>query len=441
MLVAHGIGGRQDLPIPFTLAVTGAAVTLVVSFAALAVLWRTPVLRGSLAGRPLPAAVQRVADGPVPRRLLQTVGVVATAYVAAAALVGPDSALNPMASVVYVLFWVGLVPASLLFGPVWRALNPLRAVHRGIAGLMGTKPHEGLRPLPDGIGYWPAAAGLAAFAWMELVAPDRTSLGTLRTFFGVYAGAHLLAAAFYGSRWFDKGDGFEVYSSLVGRLAPVGRRADGRVVLRNPLDGLAATPIAPGLVPVVAVLLGSTAYDGMSNAPFWARLTQDGPLPPVLLGTLGLFGMMGVVALTYSAAVAAAGRLGEPDRRPGWRSLPGAFAHSIVPIVVGYAVAHYFSLLVFEGQHAFVLLSDPLGTGADLLGTGGRGVDYSILTPAFIAGTQVVAVVTGHMLGVVAAHDRAVSLFARRDAVRGQLPLLLLMVGYTIGGLLLLFAG
>ncbi|MGE5764411.1 MAG: hypothetical protein ACM3ZF_11170, partial [Mycobacterium leprae] len=269
MLVAHGIGGRQDLPIPFTLAVTGAAVTLVVSFAALAVLWRTPVLRGSLAGRLLPAAVQRVADGPVARRLLQTVGVVATAYVAAAALVGPDSALNPMASVVYVLFWVGLVPASLLFGPVWRALNPLRAVHRGIAGLMGTKPHEGLRPLPDGIGYWPAAAGLAAFAWMELVAPDRTSLGTLRTFFGVYAGAHLLAAAFYGSRWFDKGDGFEVYSSLVGRLAPVGRRADGRVVLRNPLDGLAATPIAPGLVPVVAVLLGSTAYDGMSNAPFW----------------------------------------------------------------------------------------------------------------------------------------------------------------------------
>ena len=290
MIVAHGIGGRQDLPIPFGLVVGGAAVTLIVSFAALAFLWRTPELRGSLAGRPLPDAVQRVADADAARWLVRAVGVGATAYVAAAALVGEDSALNPTASVVYVLFWVGLVPASLLLGPVWRALNPLRTLHRRIASVMGSKPEDGMRPLPDRIGYWPAAAGLAAFTWMELVAPDRTSLDTLRTFFGVYAGIHLLAAAFYGSRWFAKGDAFEVYSSLIGRLAPVGRRADGRVVLRNPFDGLAATPLAPGLVPVVAVLLGSTAYDAMSNAPFWVRLTQDGPLSPVLLGTLGLLG-------------------------------------------------------------------------------------------------------------------------------------------------------
>ena len=53
---------------------------------------------------------------------------------------------------------------------------------------------------------------------------------------------------------------------------------------------------------------------------------------------------------------------------------------------------------------------------------------------------QVGAVVTGHVLGVVLAHDRSVRLLPREHALRGQLPMLLLMLGYTIGGLWLLFA-
>ena len=85
-------------------------------------------------------------------------------------------------------------------------------------------------------------------------------------------------------------------------------------------------------------------------------------------------------------------------------------------------------------------LADPLGTGANLFGLADRGIGYSLVTPRFVASLQVLAIVVGHVLGVVLAHDRAVALFPRARAVVGQLPLLCLMIGYTTAGLLLLFA-
>ncbi|MGH8827077.1 MAG: hypothetical protein ACRDVZ_05620 [Jiangellaceae bacterium] len=143
-----------------------------------------------------------------------------------------------------------------------------------------------------------------------------------------------------------------------------------------------------------------------------------------------------VVAVMFVAGTAAAGAAGTTASR----RLPLAFAHSLVPIVVGYLVAHYFSLFLFEGQHTLILASDPLGTGADLFGLAGRQVNFSLANPMTIATVQVPAVVTGYVVGVIAAHDRAVRLFLPRRAVLGQLPLVVLMIGYTIGGLALLFA-
>jgi hypothetical protein len=436
-LLAHGIGGRQDLPIPFGFAVTGAAVALVVSFVALGVLWREPRLDARCAGRPLPASLARLLDSRGLRIGLRTFGVVATAYVAIAAIFGPDDALNPTAGALYVLLWVGLVPASLLLGPVWRLLNPLRALHRGLAALLRTDPAAGLSPLPRGLGYWPAAAGLFAFVWLELVAPDRGTLPVLRTWIALYAAAHLLASAWFGSRWFDRGDAFEAYSGLIGTLSPLGRRGDGRWVLRDPLVGPTALAPAPGLVATVMVMLGSTAYDGFSNVPAWITTVQESAAPAVLLETLGLLAAIGVFTAAYIGATLLAGRLGEARRT----ALPGLFAHSVVPIAVGYAIAHYYSLLVLEGQRALINLSDPLGTGANWLGTADRGVSAALVTPTGVATLQVVAVVVGHVVGVVLAHDRAVRLFPRRRAVLGQIPLLVLMVCYTVTGLLVLFAG
>lgn len=240
----------------------------------------------------------------------------------------------------------------------------------------------------------------------------------------------------FGSGWFDRADAFEVYSTLIGRLAVLGRRHDGRLVLRNPLDGLDGLRPTHGLVAVVCVLLGSTAYDGFSNAPIWIQTVQSAALSSTIVGTLGLTGAVLLVAAMFLAGVLAAGAAGETTPR----RLPSAFAHSLVPIAVGYLVAHYFSLFLFEGQGTLIVASDPWGTGADLFGLAERQVNFSIASPATIATVQVLAVVTGHVIGVIAAHDRAVRLFPPRRVVLGQLPLVVLMICYTVGGLALLFA-
>jgi hypothetical protein len=438
-VLAHGVGGRQDLPIPFTYALIGAAVALVVSFVALAVLWREPQLGGPRTGVAVPPAVQRVLDASATRWVIRLVGLAATAYVATAAIAGPDLVINPTAGVVYVLFWVGLAPASVLFGPVWKLLNPLRTVHLLLSRAMGSDPAAGLRPLPERLGYWPAALALLAFVWLELAAPDRGTLPVLRMFFAVYVAVQLVMAAVFGDRWFERGDGFEAYSTLLGRMAPLQRRADGRLVLRSPLDGLAAVPPARGLAAVVVVLLGSTAYDGLSNAPAWLRVTDAAGLPDTTAATLGVLGCVLVVGGAYVLAVSATRRLGAHATSEA--GMAGDFAPSLVPIALGYLVAHYYSLFVLEGQRTLIQLSDPLSNGANVFGTAERGVDSSMVTPGGVATLQVAAVVTGHILGVVLAHDRAVALLPRRRAVAGQLPLLVLMVGYTVGGLGLLFAG
>jgi hypothetical protein len=273
-VVAHGIGDRQDLPLPFGYVLAGAGLALVVSFVALGALWRSPRLGRPDAGWLLPSAAQRFLRAPGLRVALRLLGLLATAYVGVAAFLGSDDALNPTAGVVYVLLWVGVPLVSVLVGPFWRAVNPLRTIHGGLAWLLRTRARQGIVPLPAWVGYWPTAAGLFAFLWLELIAADRGTLPVLRTWFLTYAGLHLIAASVFGSRWFDKGDAFEAFSDLFGRLSPIGRREDGRWVLRSPLDGLAGLRPAPGLVITVAILLAGTAYDSVTGAPAWRGFIQ-----------------------------------------------------------------------------------------------------------------------------------------------------------------------
>lgn len=405
-VLAHGVGSRSDLPIPLFYAYAGAFAALVVSFLALGLLWADSRFRGDAGGRVLPVRPPtRVAQ------VARVVALLAAAYTVGWLALGPEEG-NAAPYLIYVIFWVGLVPASLLFGPVWRLLNPFRLL-----------PDRPRRPLPPRLGYWPAAFGLLAFTWMELVAPDPAGAVTLLVFIGLYGAAQLAGTLAYGHAWLERGDPFEVYSTLVGQLAPLGRRADGRIVLRSPFDGLDAIQPAPGLVATVCVLLGSTGYDGFSGSPAWVDALQSGPLGRVGLGTAGLLGAIVLVAALYAACLHLAGRIG------GARGLAPGFAHSLVPIAIGYLIAHYFSLLVIEGQRAAIL---SLGLDAQ--------VDQEVVGPAGIATVQVLAIVLGHVVGVVAAHDRSVRLLPPARAVAGQIPLFVLMICYTIGGLTLLFA-
>ncbi|WP_433788570.1 hypothetical protein [Actinoplanes sp. CA-252034] len=437
-LLAHGVGGRQDLPITLTALIIGAVLALVISFTVLGALWRRPRLdRDGTTGRPVPGWLRAWADAPAWRWTVRLFGLVLFGYFGIGVLAGPDTADNPTFGAFYVLLWVGIVPASLLLGPVWRALNPLRTLHRLAALALRRDPTAGLRPIPARMGLRPAAAGLFAFVWLELVAPERATLPVIIAWLSVYLLAMAVGAVLYGSGWFERGDPFEVYSTLVGRLAFLGRRADGVLVWRNPLDGIAGVTAAPGLVPFVIVLLGSTMFDSLSNAPFWLRFVQENGLPAPVTGTLGLVAVIAVVGAAYRGATTLAGRRAGTDAT----AVPGRLAHSIVPIAVGYIIAHYYSLLVLEGQRTVALASDPLGTGSDWLGTRDLEIRSGWITPTGVALMQITVIVIGHLLGTVLAHDRALYLFPRARAVAGQVPLLLLMVVYTVTGLLLLYAG
>ena len=120
--------------------------------------------------------------------------------------------------------------------------------------------------------------------------------------------------------------------------------------------------------------------------------------------------------------------------------LPALFAHSIIPIALGYMVAHYYSLLIIEGQRVAIQLAYPPGSQTNLLGLDTTDISFAWVDASFVSMLQVVAVVIGHVAGGIAAHDRAVRLFPPAQAAIGQLPLLILMVAYTYAGLTLLFA-
>ncbi|MFF1894731.1 hypothetical protein [Streptomyces sp. NPDC058228] len=425
-VLAHGIGSQHDLPLSPFYAFAGAFAALFVSFLGLGLLWSASRFRGDRAGRPLPVALQRLADARPTRMVARVVGLAAALFVLLHLLLGPNGPeRNPAAGTVYVLLWVGLVPASLLLGPVWRLLNPLRTLHLLVCRALGRAPAAG-RPLPVHLGLWPAAAGLLAFTWLELVAPDPASSTALLLFFVLHGVVHLAGAARYGARWFDHADAFEVYSGLLARLSPLGRRpADRRLVLRSPFNGLDAVPQVPGLVATVCVMLGSTAYDGFSDAPSWITTVQTSPLGRTTAATLGLLAAVALVATLYALCTGATRLISGQLRHP-----LTAFAHSLVPIALGYLVAHYFTLFVTEGPHTVMVA----------LGTDTPVPPEPPLAPGGIATLQVVAIVIGHVLGVVAAHDRSVRLFPPARAVAGQLPLLALMIAYTIGGLTLLLA-
>ena len=436
MVFAHGIGGARDLPIPAEYAIAGAGAALAVSFIVLALAWRTPRFDGINGGRPAPAWLARVVDSPVFGGTLRVLGMVFFLYVGWAAVFGPDLLVNPTFGVFYVILWVGLVPASLAFGPFYKAVNPVRTIHLLFSRITGGDPERGMVPLPRRIGMWPAAVGLFAFVWFELVYPQSTYLGPLRLWVAVYIAVVVLGAAVFGSGWIDRADPFEAYSTLVGRLSVFGRRPDGTLVLRSPLNNLDGTPTWPGLVAVIAVLFGSTAFDSFKDSTFWLQLTQSSSVGSSVLNTGALLLFCVVVGASFAAATMATG-IGEGASR---RALPDQFAHSVVPIIVGYMVAHYLSYFVEVGQQTLAQLSDPLGRGDDFLGTAGLQVNYWLsLHPTFLAVTKVLAVVTGHLLGVVAAHDRAIKLLPLRHQLTGQLPLLAVMVFYTVGGLFLLF--
>jgi hypothetical protein len=452
MTLAHGIGGVRDLPVPESFFFSTAAVVLVISFVLLGALWKRPLLARHAGGAALPAALQAVLLSRALRVLLGTASVALLVVTLAAALAGTTiELLNFAPTFVYVIFWVGLPVLSVVLGDVWRVLSPWRAIADATVWLLERGGREA-RPIleaPVGLGRYPAAAALLAFVTLELAYQRPSDPRVLGVAVALYTYWALGGMVVYGrDAWTRQGEGFAVALSLLARIAPFATR-DGAIIVRWPLTGLAGTDPVPGTLVFIAVMLGSTSFDGYSRTSGWQNLLADvradlaGDSQRVvdLVLTLVNFGglLLFVLAVvgTYSAAVVWAQRLAH-----GRRSLVPEFVLALVPIAFAYLIAHYFSLLAIQGQFVIPLASDPLGRGWDLFGTADFAPNLTIVSPETVWYVQVVALTLGHVAGLAVAHDRAVDLFERRsDALRSQYAMLALMVLYTVGGLWLLSQG
>jgi hypothetical protein len=413
-VLAHGVGSSQDLPLPFDLVLQAGALTVVLSFLAVSRLWRAP--RVSEVWR-LPEGWDATLRAPGWRVPLRAAVSVLAVYVVGNALFGPADESNPAAHALFVWLWVGLVPLSVLFGPVWRVLNPLRTLYACLCRVLGL-PVTGIRPGAGRTGHWPAAVALLAFVWLELVAPDRSDARVVGVWLTGYAVVQVGMGLVRGREWFARGDGFEVYSELAGRLSLLATDEDGRFVLRSPLAGLTTVAHPPGTAAFVAVWWGSTIFDSASGSPVWVGVVQSSGVP-VLLSTAGLVGVCLLVAASLR-----------------WTLSRADMALPLVPIAVGYTLAHYASLLVVEGPRGLLLLVQQWGVAGS--------IELDIVPdPAVIAVVQVVLIVIGHLVGVLAAHDRMLRASPGRTltlVIADELPGVLLMVGYTWAGLFLLFA-
>jgi hypothetical protein len=434
LIPLHGIASRRDLPLPFSFVVIGAVLALVISFAILIYAWRQPRFE-RVGGRPMPG-LTAVVDHPIVRLIARVLVLATYLWAGLAMMAGQDLLTNPTFGFVYVWMWVGLVPISLLLGQFWRATNPLRTIHRGLCALARVDPEQGLVTLPSRVGVWPAAAGLFGFGWLELVQPDRTTLAVLRLWALAWLVILVLGAIVFGQRWIGAADPFEAYASTLAQMS-IWRLVGDQLRLVNPLAGLNAWRAPPGATAVVAALLGSTAFDSFTNTSWWIGAVQSSNVPTVVWATGGLLIMIIIVFVSFSLATAWMGHYGN---RPA-AEYPRLMVGSLLPIVLGYVVAHYATLLIVEGQRTAINFSDPLGRGWNVFGSAEMGVNSAIFNhPMAIAMVQLCAIVGGNVLGIVCAHEKAVVLLPPDRAVRGQWPLLLVMIGYTCAGLLLLFS-
>jgi hypothetical protein len=457
--VAHALVARKDLPVPAWLFAWAASIVLIVSFFALSVGWRTPRFEQDR-WRPLAAGVSRALLSLPAQIVYGLTGVFLLCLAIYAGLKGTEAPDRNFAlTFLYVTTWLGFPLFSVLLGDVFRPFNPWRAVGRAIGGAFAAL--AGQRPAhlhyPERLGRWPAAMGLIAVVWLEIVYgasggvavgldPHAAAVAALA--YSVYTLA--MMALFGVEEWCRTGEVFSVYFGMFGRLGCFGVE-NGRLGARRALSSATTWATVPGSAAVVIASIATTSFDGAQEGAFkgalestFNRLIDAGVgLTTALRLTDTIFMLLCFLGVGLVYLIGVRGMAGVPGA-PSFRKLRSGFAHTLIPIAFAYLVAHYFSLFVFQEQAQFTyLLSDPLGNGTtDLFGTASAGVNYQLLSANAIWYVQVGALVIGHVTGLTLAHDRATAYWGDyRQAARSQYWMLAVMVAFTCFGLYLLSVG
>jgi hypothetical protein len=411
-VAAHSLNATYESRLPLAVYLIGAAITVALSFAF--------VITRDVRAAPPEMDRQGTLPPAIVRRGLQAIGLLGWAWIVAQGVAGGSSDGDVATLFLWVYGWVGLAILSAVIGPVWQFLDPFSTLHDLGAWVLARLGVGGWDPVeyPGRLGRWPAAIGLAVFIWLELVL-----FAGPATLFIVIVGytAFTLAmmAQFGRDEWRSRGETFTVWFRLLGRLAPFALvDEDGRVRRRSFGSGLMEPGWSWADVTLVALGVGSILFDGLSQTQIFFDLFGA---PSVVVNTALLAGFLGII-------VAAAGAVG----RIVGLAATGA---GLLPIAIGYLIAHYFTYLLIDGQRILIAISDPFQRGWDLFGTAFHEPTSDFLAPGLVWTVQLAAVVGGHMLGawgghVVAAAEAPPELDAAGLRLR-QLPLAVVMVGLT----------
>ena len=347
-------------------------------------------------------------------------------------LVGPQVAAENVATVFVWAVWLkGVGLLSVLVGSPWRTLSPWHTLYDGLTRLEG---HDIALAgsYPSWLGSWPAVGGFVVGVGIfeNLTVVPRSPAATAVAITG-YAAAMVLGAVAFGEEWFERADAFAVLYGLFGRVAPValgGTDGARRLTLRPPWTDCTRPVRDRSIVTFVVATVFTVSFDGFTNTPEYQTVLfglrdalGSGPTTSVLVYGGGLCGFVAAFVAVSEVMARTAGGNG------GWRAVGVAFAPTILPIAAAYEVAHNYPF-VAESVGRLAAISWSIAVSPVEAPT----VLGWVTLPLFW-GSQVALIVAGHVVAVVAAHRVAVERYGTlAEARRAHLPLVALMVGYTV---------
>jgi hypothetical protein len=411
-VAAHTLNPTYTSRLPLAVYLAGAATTVALSFIFV-------LVRDVRAERPTITGEGRMPPAPL-RLALRAIGLIGWAWIVAQGIAGGGSSAEVTTLFLWVYGWVGVAMISALIGPIWHYLDPFSTLYdlgAWVVRRIGIAPWD-LADYPVRIGRWPAVVGFAVVIWLELVlmaAPD-----VLFVIIVGYTALTLAMMAQFGrNAWRSNAEIFTVWFRVLGRLAPFVLVDGGGRVRRRPFAG---GLLEPGWrmsdIVMIGLGVGSILFDGLSQTQVWFDLFGFPLLPNETLLLAAFLGIIVGAAIVVTRVVGVA-----------------ATGAGLLPIALGYLVAHYLTYLLVDGQRIVIALSDPIQRGWDLFGTAFYEPSGAWLPPGLVWTVQLAAVVGGHMLGawgghVVASLEAPRGLVGRALTVR-QVPLAVVMVALT----------
>jgi hypothetical protein len=433
---AHAFGQQYTLPLPFQFYALGASCALVASFIFL-LLYSAPNQSQTNFRRTI--LIRGWTGIEIFFRCIGVIGFIGT--IICAFWGQQDFTLNPAPELFWTIFLLGFTYLSVFVSDLWRFVSPFETFARIFLG-------EGKKPLaryPEKLGYLPAIIFYFGLICFELLSYGAGAIPSIIG--GVllgYMAVSIAGAGIFGIEdWFTHADFFTVFFRLIGLFAPI-QVERGIIRLQPPAERLVVEQTRSlNLLFFIVFMLASTAFDGLEETQIWWQTLYHSAFQMQLYPTERIFILIAMPFLFLALYALAIWLMSIfTDAHSRFTYFLSRFAFSLIPIAIAYNFAHYFTLLINSTQSLFAMASDPLGKGWNIFGTANYGVNIGLIGAREVWFAQFSAIVLGHVIATYVAHRIAVREFSsQRKVLYGQLPMLILMVFYTVFGLWILSQG